>query len=309
MYFRYLSSSYLYPMWIFLLRQDTKYSKVNLRRLAFRNKAVGNPIVAPHGPVVSVTTYGKRVHTVHLTLESIGDGLTLPSRIILWVDDRQVFNDLPRSLRNLQERGLEIKFTENFGPHTKYYPYLESTETFDTPLVTADDDTIYPKGWLRGLINSFNSNGAVVSCYRAHVMEIVDGKIAPYCSWKRCRSAKPSFLNFATGVSGCIYPPALLRELKNARRAFEKLCPKADDVWLHVNAVRSGFQIKQIGAHSLVFPFVPDTQDVALYLSNASRSQNDLQISHTYTPRDIDFLASNVLQANPCFRSSLRQAD
>lgn len=281
-------------MWVFLLRQDAKYIRANLTRLAFRNKVAKTPIVAPYGPVVSVTTYGKRALSVHLTLESIADGLVLPSRVILWVDDQEIFSNIPKPVRKLQERGLEVKLSQNFGPHTKYYPYLESTTALETPLVTADDDMIYPRGWLRDLVNSFDSNAAVVSCYRAHVLDIVDDKIAPYRSWKRCHSAEPSFLNFATGVSGCIYPPALLRALKSAGREFMQRCPQADDVWLHVNAVRSGFKIKQIRRRSFDFPLVPDTQDVALYLSNANRSQNDIQIRNTYTSGDINFLQSHA---------------
>jgi hypothetical protein len=237
----------LYATWIFLLRQDARFLRINIRRLALRNKIARNPIIAPRSPILSITTYGKRVCSVYLTLESIADGSVRPSRMILWIDDSDVFRSRPRSLRRLEERGLEIKLTENYGPHTKYYSFLESTDTFDAPLVTADDDMVYPRRWLSGLINSFNENSAVVNCYRAHVMKIIEGKIGPYLSWMPCRSIHPSFLNFATGCAGCIYPPAFLKKLKAAGRGFEQLCPKADDVWLHVNAVRSGFKIKQIG--------------------------------------------------------------
>jgi hypothetical protein len=213
------------------------------------------------------------------------------------VDEKNVLQNLPRSLRRLEERGLEIKLTANYGPHKKYYSYLESTETIDVPLVTADDDMIYPRSWLSGLKQSFTQNSGVVSCYRAHVMKIVDGQIAPYLSWSPCRSVEPSFLNFSTGVSGSIYPPAFLRKLKAAGREFTQHCPKADDVWLHVNAVRSGFAIKQIGAQPLNFPSVPDTQEEGLYLSNAYLSQNDIQIRNTYNSKDIGVLDSSLRHA------------
>jgi hypothetical protein len=286
-----------YRLWLLVLRQDAKFAGLNLRRLTLRNTTSRKPVVASRGPVVSIATYGKRIRTAYLALESIADGSVLPSRMILWVDDSEVFKNLPDSLRRLEERGLEIKITANYGPHKKYYPYLEATTTFDVPLVTADDDVVYPRTWLNGLVDSFTQNSAVVNCYRAHVMKIVNGKIAPYSSWSPCRSAEPSLLNFSTGVSGNIYPPAFLRRLKAAGKGFEQLCPKADDVWMHVNAIRSGFEIKQIGSYPLNFPLVPDTQDTALYLSNPHQSQNDSQIRNTYGPNDIDLLASGVTKA------------
>ena len=251
-------------------------------------------MVAPGGPIVSLTTYGKRIETVHLTLESIASGSMLPSRIILWLDNLEAFKNPPRSLRRLQERGLEIKLTPNYGPHKKYYPFVESTDAFETPLVTADDDVLYPTGWLRSLVKSFDGNRAVIHCCRAHEITIVDGAIAPYRTWGPCKSAEPSFLNFAVGSSGRLYPPAFLQALKSAGRGFEQQCPMADDVWLHVNAVRARFMIKQVESHPLNFPTLPETQDTALSLSNVGLGQNDIQIKNTYTSSDVDTLASSL---------------
>jgi hypothetical protein len=260
--------------------------------MARRNRTAKHPIVASRGPIVSLTTHGKRIQTVYLALESIADGSVLPSRIILWLDDADAFNNRPRSLRRLEERGLEIRLAQNYGPHTKYYPFLESTDTFEMPLVTADDDVLYTKSWLSGLVGSFNQDCTAINCYRAHEIKITDGKIAPYRAWEPCRSVQPSFLNFAAGNSGCIYPPAFLRALKAAGKGFEQQCPRADDVWLHVNAVRAHFKIRQIRKRQLNFPSLPDTQDIALFLSNVDLGKNDVQIQNTYSPTDIGALVS-----------------
>src|ERR1700736_1159595 len=104
-----MTSAALYPLWILLLRQDAKFVRINLRRLALRNKTAQNPAVAPSGPVVSVTTYGKRIESAYLALESIADGSVLPSRMILWLDESEKLKNLPHSLRRLEDRGLEIK--------------------------------------------------------------------------------------------------------------------------------------------------------------------------------------------------------
>ena len=286
------SGEYLQRMWLFLLRQDARFARVGVRWFAHRNTTQTKSIVAPDGPIVSLTTYGKRIRTVHLTLESIANGTLLPSRVILWLDEASAFENRPPELRRLEARGLEIKLTANYGPHKKYYPFLDSNDAFESPLVTADDDVLYPRNWLSGLVKSFEGDCTVIHCYHAHKIKMVDGTIAPYCSWGRSGSVNPCFLNFSVGNSGCIYPPAFLRALKDAGKGFEQQCPTADDVWLHANGIRAKFMTRQIQEHPLDFPALPDTQDTGLFVSNVQLGQNDIQIKKTYRPTDIDTLLS-----------------
>ena len=273
--------------WLFFLRHETKLTKFHLTRLRRRNERSTAPVTAAGGPVVSVTTYGDRLRTVHLVLESIAAGSMLPSRMILWVDSDEAFRNRTPGLQRLVARGLEIRRSENFGPHTKYYPYLLSTDTFESALVTADDDLLYSAWWLDGLMRSYREHPASVNCYRAHRMRLEKAVIAPYVTWGACKTTDPSFLHFATGVSGCIYPPSLLQKLKVAGDEFLQLCPKADDVWLHVNALRAGMKTRQIWDRPLRFPFVPGTQGSGLYHSNVLLARNDEQIHNTYTATDI----------------------
>jgi hypothetical protein len=282
----------LSPIWALLLRQDAKFTKIDLTNLQQRNRRETAPVVGSEGPIVSLTTHGSRIKSVHLALESISRGSMLPSRIVLWLDDDETFIRRPLSLRRLEDRGLEVRLAPRYGPHTKYYPYLESHDAFEKPLVIADDDVCYPRAWLKGLALSYKEDPAVVSCYRAHVVGLDNGRVAPYLNWKPCRSSNASARHFATGVSGCIYPPAFLREIKAAGTGFLDLCPRADDIWLHVRALRAGFEVRQIGTRSLVFPFIPGTQAAGLSASNVWRRQNDVQIEKTYNSDDIEKLRS-----------------
>jgi len=249
-------------------------------------------MVAPAGPVVSLTTYGERLKSVHLVIESIAAGMVLPSRLILWVDTADALANPPDELKRQVDRGLEIRLSKNFGPHTKYFPYLLATDSFSIPLVTADDDLLYSRWWLEGLIQSQQEHPGDLICYRAHKIGLIDGDVAPYRTWQRCKSDRPSFLHFPTGVSGCIYPTALQSALKSAGTEFTQSCPKADDVWIHVNALRAGIKIKQVRNHPLRFPFVPGTQESGLYHSNVIQDRNDEQIRTTYRHADIKLLQS-----------------
>jgi hypothetical protein len=242
--------------------------------------------------VVSLTTYGERLKTVYLALESIAAGSTLPSRLILWVDTPEALTDQYPELKRLAARGLEIRLTDNYGPHKKYFPYLLSTEVFNTPLATADDDILYSKWWLEGLVQAHHDYPDAVNCYRAHSIEMANGAVASYRDWKPCLATQPNLCYFATGASGRICPPRLLTTLKHAGSAFMEVCPKADDVWFHLHALRSGIKTRQVKSRPLRFPHVPNTQAIGLYHDNVFQGRNDEQIKHTFTADDIRLLAS-----------------
>lgn len=262
--------------------------RADIRRLNQNNRS-GTAAVSTGkpGPVVSLTTYGKRAQEVYLAIESIARGSVLPSRLILWLDDIDLYNNPPKELARLKQRGLEIILCKNYGPHKKYYPYVEGQETFTAPLVTADDDVIYSSTWLANLVSAHKEFPECVNCYRARVMTIREGVIVPYKEWPLCESTKPSFRTIGTGVSGIIYPSALLAALKSAGTEFETRCPKNDDLWLHVQAIRNGFKIRQIQPESIHFPIIPGSQETSLFAENVSQGDgNDRQMGLTYEVTD-----------------------
>lgn len=273
--------------WQFLGKLATVKFHLYLKGLTLSNHFSAKCLIDPKGPVISLTSYGTRVKSVYLTIESIARGTALPSRIILWLDDPAICSSPPASLRRLEKRGLEIFKCENFGPHKKYFPYVDSNDQFCTPLVTVDDDAIYPKMWLSTLVSAFHSNKAVIHCHRARRIELKDGVILPYLTWPYCTHTNASSSHMAIGVSGVIYPPDFLSQLKSVGRRFIDQCPKADDLWLHVNALRHGWKIRQIADQPLETPEIPGTQEHALFKTNQFSGENDAQIAKTYTESDI----------------------
>jgi hypothetical protein len=265
-------------------------------RLSLRNCISSASVVTgTAGAVVSMTSYGKRLRDVHLTIESIGCGDLLPSRLILWLDDIGAVRKPPAPLARLQRRGLEICACKNYGPHKKYYPYVESQEGFFAPLVTADDDVIYPCTWLSGLVRAHEEFPACVNCYRARTILLTKSGLAPYRDWPLCHSSEPRPTVIATGVSGVIYPPGLLQVLREAGIEFESRCPRSDDLWLHVQALRAGFSVRQIRPAPSEFPYIPGSQVDSLYIDNCVETDgNDRQSAVTYESRDLDVLVSGA---------------
>ncbi|NLF05714.1 MAG: hypothetical protein GX593_12040 [Actinomycetales bacterium] len=241
--------------------------------------------------MVSLTTFGVRTARVHLAIESIGRGAQLPSRLVLWLDDPGQLARLPRSLRRLERRGLEVRQSANYGPHTKYFPYVMSLETHVAPLVTADDDTVYPHDWLTRLVAAHRTTPDHVVCHRARRLTLdADGEITPYVQWRFVSDAEPSPLNLATGVAGVLYPVTMLHALREAGENFQDCAPRTDDIWLHAVALRAGVPVRQIDASAGLFPLVPSTQAVSLLADNVHGTGNDDAVRRTYGSADLALL-------------------
>jgi hypothetical protein len=210
-------------------------------RLRVRNRKSTESIVGSGDANVSLTSFGRRIGTVWKTIETIGLGTVKPRRVILWLDDGAVVADPPPSLRRLQARGLEIGHCRDYGPHKKYYPYVEEILPHEPgrTLVTADDDVYYPPDWLEELLRAHRPGE--VTAFRARIRSD-----APYKSWPLCDTTDASEKVFATGVSGVAYPPELLHTLRDRGDVFTEVCPRADDYWLHYAAVAAGIPIRQV---------------------------------------------------------------
>lgn len=212
--------------------------------------------------------------------------------MILWIDNAELLNKLPRSLIRQKNRGLELLMSENLGPHTKYMPFIEMATNFALPLVTADDDVVYPDTWMADLYAAHRATPDQIVCHRARTIQLNGCSLAPYRNWQASSTEKPTTRNLALGVCGVLYPQRMQQTLKEAGRGFQKTCPKNDDLWLHVQALRAGILVRQIRAKAGDFPTLPNTQDQALFKSNLLGGQNDIQISATYCTEDINKIAA-----------------
>lgn len=247
-------------------------------------------LTSPGGPVVSLTSYGNRIQYVHLAIESIAHGKLKPSKLILWLDQKSAEGALPDPLRKQVQRGLEIRVCRDLGPHKKYYPYLESCDAIETPLVTADDDLLYPRWWLKKLVNEFVRYPDVVNCYRARRIQFDGQGLASYETWELTKSTDPSFCHFAGSGAGTILPVPLQRFIKNAGAGFVDCCPRADDIWLHAQALRAGYKVRQIQKREFRLLEIPGSQKRALHHRNLAGGGNDRQIAATYSCRDVEML-------------------
>ncbi|WP_156466020.1 MULTISPECIES: hypothetical protein [unclassified Rathayibacter] len=260
-----------------------------------RNMLGRRRVTAPGGPVVSLTTYGRRTILVHLAIESIARGTQRPGRLILWLDEDNSLARPTPGLRRLRARGLEIERTPDLGPHKKYFPYAMSIEDHRLPLVTADDDTLYPTRWLLELTAAHEEHPDAVIAHRAHRVVVGEGTLAPYREWRSADPGTLSLRNFAVGVGGVLYPPAFLSVLRARGDAFTAVAPFADDVWLHSTAVRDRRPVLRIDAlaESEFLP-VRGSRTKGLFSANVDSGGNDRQIAATYSAEDLQALTAAI---------------
>ncbi|RKR76397.1 glycosyltransferase [Frondihabitans australicus] len=258
--------------------------------LALRNASAHDSITGDAGVVVSLTSFGTRLESVHLAIESIARGSVKPREIILWVD-QQPGEFLPSpALSRLIGHGLQVRFCDDLGPHKKYLPYLESTSALDVPLVTADDDGFYPITWLADLLTAHDEHPDDVVCHRAHEIVVGADGIAPYAAWRACTSSRPAVTHLGVGVSGILYPPAFQQELRTrGREGFERV-PKTDDLYLHWAAIRAGRRVRQVTSTPARYLSIPDTQISSLTRRNVSGTGNDSAIAELYADADVALL-------------------
>lgn len=254
-----------------------------MRRLMRRNLHGREPVLSAHGPVVSLTTFEPRWHSVHYTIESIAAGRLRPSRLVLWVTSSLLDSGVPDTLRRLIARGLEIRSCEDLGPHKKYFPLVREA-ALGRDLVTADDDLLYRADWLATLAEAHTRRTGLIHAHRAHVLSFgADGRFLPYASWPACRSTQPSALNFCTSGAGVLYPPAMQDALRRAGDGFRACCPRADDIWLNAVAFRAGLVACQARVFGPQLIEVPGTRAHGLARGNVEGGGNDRQLELTYT--------------------------
>lgn len=233
--------------------------------------------------IVSLTTYPRRIGTLHKVLETVYAQTRKADEVVLWLAPSQFPGreaDLPGELTQLVEAGkLTIRWCADLKPHKKYFYALQE---YDNDLVvTVDDDLLYSETMLQSLYESYLLYPEAVSTVRAHLMLLEDGKILPYSTWiqetDQCIHT-PSMQLVATGGAGVLYPPKLFRKEFFNEQTVMELCPWADDLWLKVMQTVSGIPVVVAREHEDL-RYLDGTQAEALHQVNVSQNQNDAQLA------------------------------
>ena len=240
-----------------------------------------------HDIIVSLTTFGRRIHSVYLTLESLMEQSMKPNRIILWLDNSFKGKRLPKTLEILKSGGVEIAFCKDVRSYKKLLPAL--CKYPDDAIITVDDDILYDVNMIENLVQPYLENPNYIYCNRAHKMLLDhEGGLVSYNDWDfESKDTNAGLDIFPTGVGGVLYPPHSLDKEVFNEEVFMDICQYADDVWFKAMALKKGTKAKKvdtINARGCEYYENVSVQDIGLFNINAgTQNRNDEQIKAVFS--------------------------
>ncbi|MGY6648830.1 hypothetical protein [Wenyingzhuangia sp. IMCC45574] len=229
--------------------------------------------------IVSLTTFGKRIRSVYITLESIARQTHKPDKIILWLaEDEFTIEDIPNSLKKMLARGLEIKFCKDIKSYKKL---IYTVRDFPNDIIiTIDDDIIYDVEMIEGLYDAHLKYPNCICCHRSHVIKQDEkGKHLPYDLWGKSDEVKePSLLQFPTGVGGVLYFPGCFDDEFFNEEKFQRVAPSGDDFWFKAMTWKNNIKIYNPNVYSSACPvcIVLDSSKIGhLAAENVIGKKND----------------------------------
>ena len=246
--------------------------------------------------VVSLTTYGVRIHDVYLAIESIMQGTIKPNRIVLWLsEDEFKGNNLPISLQKQMKRGLEVEYCSDIRSYKKLIPSLKKFP--NSCIITIDDDLMYDFDLVEKLVHTHDKHPNCICANRLHRMKLDEYKMPlSYMEWDwGVANIDNSRLSFFTTGGGTLFPPHVFSAEVFNESVFMSDCPFADDVWFNAMRLLSNIHVIKSQTRSLDgddFINISNVQYMGLYIENTNSMccRNDIQISTIWKRYEINKL-------------------
>lgn len=248
---------------------------------------------------ISLTSIRSRMPTLGATLRSLLAQDYADIRINLYLSREgylldEGVPDIPPDILQLQNEAgdrLNITYCVNTGPYRKLLPYLREHWGSSRIVVTVDDDTIYPPGWLTTMLRAYDTYGCVIAV-RGHRIVVRDGRLLPYTGWMRSRMEEnPGRMIIPTGKDGILYDTAFFPvNVLNVEDAL-RIAPTADDLWFRWHLSLNGINTYLISTDYRSGTFAEADYEDSLYLSFNRGGKNDVAIAslESYFQRKFGF--------------------
>lgn len=238
----------------------------------------------------TLTTFPDRIDTVQYTIKSLFNQSVKPDRIVLWLASSEFENfQFPESINRLQERGLEIRYCDNYFGHKRYYKMIEEQKENEC-IIMFDDDILFPYCLIERLYDKWLQFPDCVICERGQVMTFDGDKILNPGRWSSTSDEgidKPSYKILASPGGGCLFPPKALYKDANNTDMISKYALKTGDIWLMFQTVQNDTKI--LRAHKLHRTFIQSerVQTVqlgkeAIYLGRYVKTFEDLSLIYPH---------------------------
>lgn len=239
--------------------------------------------------IISLTTYGERINTVHRVIDSLIKQHDKPYKIVLWLDEAELSRDaLPQELKDRISDLVEVRFCPDYRSYKKLIPAL--TEYSGYSIITVDDDFEYPPELVSNLRAASKQYPDAVIASRGRIMNTSQGNLESYPSWELVDLDEPLVAQYSAvpiGYAGILYPPGILHKEVTNIEQFQKLSPHADDLWFKAMTMLNGKATVILPLMwSMKIKTIEGTQENALYMTHNAGDANTEQMR-------------NILQAYP----------
>jgi hypothetical protein len=184
---------------------------------------------------------------------------------------------------------LEIRFVEDKGCYNKIIQALK--EFSNSIIITAEDDIIYPKDWIKKLYHSYITNPQDIHLNSALEVNIKASDFASFAEWKTVKKESAEFKNFILTEGGALFPPKCFAKEVLREDIYKTKSPESVDIWLWFMALVSNRRIRVVKNHVTTFVC---TNFIRKLLNNNSKKyiqSNDEQINNL-----IEFYRQNIFQ-------------
>lgn len=235
--------------------------------------------------IISLTTWHKRISTVHLALQTLINQSKKADMIILCLNKEELDNAqvvIPSELTKLVNSGLvTLLWAENLKSYKKLVPTL--LQYPDDIIVTADDDILYPINWLELLYTSYLKYPKAIHCHRAFRFIFNKRFVFPpnRISFSE-RGVKTPFNTYFTGCGGVLYPPhSLCKDVCNSD-IFMKIASENDDYWFWAMSVLNKTRTIVVENNISEIVEIDGTDDSSLYLTGNFQGNNNIQLKNIF---------------------------
>ncbi len=231
---------------------------------------------------IALTSYGARLQTLASSLKSILNQRLIPKKIYL-VLTQSDFESLPKTAKEIIDSpSFEVHISEDLGPGKKLLPILSKNP--DLPIITFDDDLIYPTDLTLRLMIQHQLNPDCIIANRVHkVKYLEDGRPAPYESWEKNYSLGdgPEVNFLATSGAGTLFKAEHFHPDVLDTDAYKELSLYTDDLWWFVQSRRIGTKVKRLPGISEL-NYIDGTQEDGLWLSG-NKTRNDENLAKLWS--------------------------
>ncbi|QSS98025.1 hypothetical protein [Psychroflexus sp. ALD_RP9] len=266
---------------IYILRPIFNYQAPNHFKNILLKKSIqgtNTDIKRENKYIVSLTSFPERITEVWISVMCLLNQTVKPDKIILWLAESQFKNEiLPKSLKILQNYGLEIRFCDDLRSHKKYLYCLQQFP--ESYIMTFDDDLFYDNRVVENLIKLKKKYPNSIVANRCHKITFSKGNLKPYSNWyHNVIEKQPSYSLFHTSGGGVLFEKRLLCDTTFDKELIRKLSLNSDDVWLKIMSIKSNLKTVTNNRYNKDFVTVGTTQRISLVKSNTKKGMKDIQL-------------------------------